>query len=500
MTAMNFLGWTANPTRGSRQTRPVAAWVEQLERRRLLTLQVGPITTAAGQTFNGPVATFAAGDVQGTINNFQATIFWTGAVNLTTSGFVAPNGPSSYIVYSSNVYAKPGSYPVNVVITGANNSSAQATGTASVSDAPLSTSTVTLSPLIQTPFSDTVAFFQTNNSFATSSDFTASINWGDASTPPSAGTISSNGFGSFSVVGQHTYSTVGTFPVTVTIVSPGGQMNVVNSTAIVTAPPVAVFPTQVSGNAGQPLSGVTVATFIDPVISDTANDFRATVDWGDGTINVGTIIAQGDGVFSVAGDHTYMAAGIFTINIQVVRAANGQTATTSSAAQIGSPSPTFAFTGGLASVPANGRFISQGFATTNQPTFNGTAAAFAIVQLSARPLNVDTEVPLGETVADSSGNWSLATGPLAAGGYIITAKVTPPAGYPSLMMPLTSNNGTFFIDLAPGSKVMNSQPAAVAAQVSRPNERPKIRNTSHHRLAATPRAPRFISARRRAHG
>ena len=488
---MNIFGWTASPIRGSRQRRPVAAWVERLERRSLLTLVVNPITAVAGQSVNSSVATFAAGDVQGTIANFQATIFWTGAVNLTTPGFIAPSGPGTYTIYSSNVYAKPGSYAVNVVLTGANSSSAQASGTATVSDAPLSTSPVSIDTLIQTPFSGEVAFFQTNNSYATSADFKASIDWGD-STPPTSGSISSNGLGSFSVVGQHTYAIVGTLPITVTIVSPGGQTNIVNSTAIVTAPPVSVFPTMVTGNAGQPLSGVTVATFLDPTISDTATDFRATVDWGDGTINVGSIVNQGDGVFSVTGNHTYTASGTFTINIQVVRVADGQTASTSSTAQIGSPSPTFAFTGGLASVPANGPFFSSGYATTNQPTFNGTAAAYAIVQLFARPLNVDAEVPLGETVADSSGNWSLATGPLAAGGYTITAKVTPPAGYPSLMMALTSNNGTFFIDLTPAGKVANSQTPAVAAETSRPVERSKTRNITLHR---TPKIPRERVAR-----
>ncbi|MGC1718670.1 MAG: hypothetical protein WA746_06775, partial [Isosphaeraceae bacterium] len=237
MTAMNFLGWTASTTRGSRQGRPVAPWVERLERRSLLTLQASPIAAVAGQYFNGPVATFAAGDVQGTLAEFQATIYWTGAVNLTTVGYIAPNGPGSYIVYSSNVYAKPGSYPVNVVVTGSNSSSAQGSTTATVSDAPLSTSPVTISTLIQTPFSGVVAYFQTNNSYATSGDFKASINWGDGATS-STGTISSNGFDSFSVVGQHTYTAVGTLPITVTIVSPGGQTNVVNSTAIVTALPV----------------------------------------------------------------------------------------------------------------------------------------------------------------------------------------------------------------------------------------------------------------------
>jgi hypothetical protein len=179
---------------------------------------------------------------------------------------------------------------------------------------------------------------------------------------------------------------------------------------------------------------------------------------------------------------------MYTLNIQVVRVANGQTASTGGTAQIASPSPTFSFTGGLAAVPANGAFISGGYATTNQPTFSGTAAAYAIVQLFARPLNADTELSLGETVADPSGNWSLATGPLAAGGYVITAKVTPPAGYPSLMMALTQNNGTFYIDLSPPNAVTNSQPAAGAAETSPQIERSKNRHITAHRAPRSPHA------------
>ena len=453
---MNFLGWSASPTRGSRQRRPVAAWVERLERRSLLTLQVSPITTVAGQYFDGPVATFAAGDVQGTLADFQATIYWTGAATLQTGGSIAPNGPGNYIVYGANVYPKPGTYPVNVVITGANDTSAQASGTATVSDAPLTTSPATISPLRQTLFSGEVAAFQSSNYHATAADFTAFINWGDGVNTHTPGQISSNGFGGYTVVGQNNYPNPGTFPITVTIVSPGGQTTVVNSTADVTALPISVFPTTVTGSAGLPLSGVKVATFVDPYTSDTATDFQATIDWGDGTITAGTIVGQSNGVFSVTGDHTYTSAGTYTVNTQVVRVANQQTASTSSTAQVGSPSPTFAFSGGLASVPANGLFISSGYATTNQPTFDGTAAAFAIVHLFAQPVNVDTELPLGETVADSNGHWSLSTGPLAAGAYVITAEVTPPAGYPSQMMSLTSNNGTFFIDLSPGSGKTNS--------------------------------------------
>jgi hypothetical protein len=413
------------------------------------TLQVNPITMVAGQYFDGQVATFAAGDVQGSLSDYQATVYWPGALNLSTYGSIAPNGSGTYGIYSQNAYAQPGTYTVNVVLTGANNSSAQASGTATVTDAPLTTTPAVVTPLRQTLFSGTVASFSTINSYAVSSNFQAFINWGDGVNTHTPATITSTGYETYSVEGSNNYRDAGTFPITVTIVSPGGQTNLVNSTAIVTALPLSVLPNPVTGNAGEPLSGVTVATFLDPYASDTASDFQATINWGDGTINVGSVVAQANGVYSVVGDHTYAATGGYTVSIQVVRVASDQTASTTTTAQIGSPSPTFAFTGGLASVPANGTYIASGIATTHSPTFSGTSAAYSLIQLFAQPVNVDKQIYLGETMADSNGNWSLPIARLATGTYVITAKVTPPGGYPSEVMALTRNNGTFSIGFSP---------------------------------------------------
>ena len=75
---MNFLGWRTNTTRRSHLGRPVAPWFQRLERRSLLTCKPA-IAADAGTVLQRPVATFAAGDVQGTLSEFQATIYWTGA-------------------------------------------------------------------------------------------------------------------------------------------------------------------------------------------------------------------------------------------------------------------------------------------------------------------------------------------------------------------------------------------------------------------------------------
>ena len=69
------------------------------------------------------------------------------------------------------------------------------------------------------------------------------------------------------------------------------------------------------------------------------------------------------------------------------------------------------FTGGLTVSIANGPFSSSGYTNTNRPTFSGTATPFATVQLYARYLNIDSQLPLGEAVAGANGQWTLTTGP-----------------------------------------------------------------------------------------
>jgi uncharacterized repeat protein (TIGR01451 family) len=86
-----------------------------------------------------------------------------------------------------------------------------------------------------TQFTEVVATFEDDNPAATPADFTATIDWGDA-TAPSAGTISPNSAG-FIVLGTHTYAMQGTFTVTVTIFDspPGTGTATVTDTFTVTA-------------------------------------------------------------------------------------------------------------------------------------------------------------------------------------------------------------------------------------------------------------------------
>ena len=62
-------------------------------------------------------------------------------------------------------------------------------------------------------------------------------------------------------------------------------------------------PNSLTLGPGQPFSG-TVATFRDTNTASAANEFTATIAWGDGSTSAGTI-GGSSGAFTVSGSHTF---------------------------------------------------------------------------------------------------------------------------------------------------------------------------------------------------
>lgn len=110
---------------------------------------------------------------------------------------------------------------VTVTITGPNNT-VKVVSTANVSDASLSASCAAPKVSLQSFSGNTASFTDAASPSGTNSDFSATINWGDASS--SAGTIvGADGRPSYGVTGTHTYSSTGYFIVTAKINDVGGS-------------------------------------------------------------------------------------------------------------------------------------------------------------------------------------------------------------------------------------------------------------------------------------
>ncbi len=457
--------------------------LEWLEHRQLLSLGLVAINISPlqGKLFSGAVATLADSDPKAQPSNFTVSIGW--GDGQSTSGTVTGT-LGTFEVDGSHTYPQVETFYTKITVTDTSNNSAYAEGVAYVSAQPLTILGNAISGIAsQTTGNVVVANFIDPNSADQETQFNALIGWGDGQS--SLGQVQ-GGPNQFTVMGCHIYASPGTYTTTITVV---GQGNVPGGSATGTANISAPAGFALTGGqtivapAGQPLNNVIVATISDPVTTDTAGLFTALISWGDGQATQGMVTGN-SGKFNITGSHTYATPGSFPITVTLANQA-GKTFSTSSTATIQNAETNVSFTGGLAPITGNGPNAVEGYTNTNRPTFSGTSAPFAIVQLYARYLNVDAELPLGEAVASANGQWTLTTGPLARGVSVVTAVVTIPAGYPSTAMTLSNQNGTnlVYIDLAP-------------APVKRPPHRrvevphPKIHTTKPAMLK--PHRPRYL--------
>ena len=161
-----------------------------------------------------------------------------------------------------------------------------------------------------------VATFTSTYTNYSASDFTAFIDWGDGS--QSIGTVSGSG-GSFTVNDTPTYTNGGNQPLTVTVTDDG-----VFATASATGHATASINLDrhlvlTSATEHTALANtMSVATFSDSNLTDTAGSFSATIDWGDGVTTAGSVVGAA-GSFTVQGGHTYTEEGSDTASITLTR-------------------------------------------------------------------------------------------------------------------------------------------------------------------------------------
>ena len=198
-----------------------------------------------------------------------------------------------------------------------------------------------------------VSAFLDTNPGATPADFIANgttgvalVDWGDGSA--TLGQVISTGLttlpngqpaASFEVVvyppsdplytlyPTHTYLKVGLAEIRVPIADIGGKASSTVDNVTIADAPLSGIGVDQFAIEGQPLIGTTVATFTDanPFVYTTAladggiNDFKATIDWGDGTSGGGSVYLSGTtaGAFDVVGSHKYNETGLYNIIVTI---------------------------------------------------------------------------------------------------------------------------------------------------------------------------------------
>jgi hypothetical protein len=168
------------------------------------------ITVGEGQPFTKRVAVIDTCFFSG------ATITWGDGTPPSAGSLDAPDG-----VKGSHTYAEEGTYVGSVSYTTDCTPSGHVTFTATVQDAPLSAAGRDVSGTSGQSVSGVVAHFADTSTTGTLSDFSAQIAWGDGA--KTAGTVTAAAGGGYDVSGAHTYSSSGSFAVTLTIADVGGS-------------------------------------------------------------------------------------------------------------------------------------------------------------------------------------------------------------------------------------------------------------------------------------
>jgi hypothetical protein len=169
-----------------------------------------------------------------------------------------------------------------------------------------------------------VATFFDPDPLSTAGEYSATIDWGDASSsPPPPVIITQTGASptgnSFDVRGDHTYTEEGTYTLKVTITdidTPSNTQTVFSTARIGDAALTARCATPPFST--QTFNGTT-ATFTDANPFGQKTDFSATINWGDSSSSAGTIGGPptGPGPYTVSGSHTYASTGMFTITTKI---------------------------------------------------------------------------------------------------------------------------------------------------------------------------------------
>lgn len=413
------------------------------------------------------------------VGEYSATIDW-GDGTPATAGQILEDANGVFHVSGSHTYAEDGAPIITIMVSSTGGSSGGAsTNPLTVIDAPLAG---TAAPIAATegaaiPLTTLLATFTDTDPFAAAADYSATVNWGDGS-PVEAATITAPaGPGLPFNVSQgaglgHTYKEEGEHTVTVTINDAGGAKTVTVGSAHVAdaALTFALIPVA-SATEATPFSGA-VAAFSDDNPNAPANDFKAVVDWGDGTpTSLGTVQATGPGSFDVLGTHTYADSGVnggsgpFHITIHVLDKGGAGLVLGNT---VNVADRVLTVNGFLSQSSDSGESHTDGITNVATPRFFGVASeAGATVTLYAQATGGGPLTVIGTGTADASRAWKITSQHLADGSYKIFVRARDAAGKTiSALTPVMPNTtqGPLVIDTV-GPKITNVQFQRLKGQV-----------------------------------
>jgi hypothetical protein len=268
------------------------------------------------------LATLTDSDGNSQYSAYSVTINWGDSTPITdgiVSGFSSP-----FSIYGYHSYAEEGNWTVTVNVTDLDGDTASCTTTVQVADAALSQSSVkSYAAFSNVAFAGPVGTFTDADPGGLSTDYTATINWGDSSSGGGVVSIADpTGSPRFAVSGMHTYAAPGTYNLTTTVTdSAGTTVTLTGNTANVATAPILSSTGGTIFNGGNWIEGITyavqtLATFTDPDGNTDPRLYSATVNWGDGTSSAASISGGGH-PFQVNASHVYAEEGAYGVSFTV---------------------------------------------------------------------------------------------------------------------------------------------------------------------------------------
>jgi hypothetical protein len=174
-----------------------------------------------GAPLAGVVATFTDSNFKNETGDYSATIDW--GDGTTTNAAISPTAtPGQFNIAGRHTYREPGvGIPITVTLSDDDVPVQIVTSKATVLDSPLKATGRALTAPVNRPFTQLVASFTDPDPGATSSEYLATITWGDGTS--SVGTVVAS-TGKFVVVGTHTFGTHKVFAYSVQIQDAGGKL------------------------------------------------------------------------------------------------------------------------------------------------------------------------------------------------------------------------------------------------------------------------------------
>lgn len=165
------------------------------------------------------------------------------------------------------------------------------------------------------PVTGQIASFTDSDRDTNAGDYTASVVWGDGTSSTAA--VAYGGSSGFTVTTSKTYASPGDYTATLTIIDNDGESaDISGQVSVADAPLNGAAVTLPNSIDGDQVGGV-LASFTDTDPNANVSNYTVRLDWGDGHSENPVITPQGNGTFTISGQHVYTFGDTYTILIGI---------------------------------------------------------------------------------------------------------------------------------------------------------------------------------------